>query len=111
MAIICLLPAIISSLIIFAHFYRMGSSVLIVAALLLPLFLFIRRRWALRTVQAYLLVGAVEWIRALFVFIEIYERAGMSWTRLAVILGAVILFTLCSALLLFCRPLNKRYPA
>lgn len=82
---------------------------LIVVALVVPLFLFIRRIWALRTVQIYLLIGALEWVRALFVFIEIYERASMSWTRLAVILGGVTFFTLCSALLLFYRPLKKRY--
>jgi len=109
MVIFCLLPVITSSLLIAAHFYRMGFAPLIFIALLLPLLILVRHRWAARTVQIYLFFAAVEWVRALLIFIEIYERAGMSWTRLAIILGGVALFTFGSAMIFFCRPLKNYF--
>jgi len=107
MVILCLLPIIVSSLLIAAHFYRMGSTILLLIALLLPLLLLVRQKWALNSVRIYLFIAAAEWIRALFAFIDIYEKNGLSWTRLSVILTGVALFTFCSALLLFCRPLKN----
>ncbi len=58
----------------------------------------IPRRWAARLVQIYLAIATLEWIRALFVYINIYERTGQSWFRLAIILGSVTVFTACSIL-------------
>jgi len=109
MVILCLLPAIVSSLLIAAHFYRMGSSLLIFIAFLFPLLILVRHQWAARAVQVYLLFAAAEWVRALLAFVDIYERAGVSWTRLAVILGAVALFTFCSAIFLSCRPVKSYF--
>ena len=109
MIILCLLPIVVSSLLIAAHFYRMGSTILAVIAVLLPLLLLIRHKLALNIVRIYLFIATAEWIRALFAFIEIYERGGLSWTRLSVILGGVALFTFSSALLLSCRPLTNYF--
>ncbi len=109
MVILCLLPIVVSSLLIAAHFYRMGSTILVFIALLLPLLLLVRQGWARSTIRIYLFIAAAEWIRSLFAFIEIYERSGLAWTRLSFILGGVALFTFSSALLLSCRPLKTYF--
>lgn len=109
MVIVFMLPAILSFGLISAHFFRMGSPVLIFVALIIPLFLFIRKKWAARLLQIYLLISAAEWLRTLFNFIEIYERAGMDWFRLAVILGLVTAFTLFSILPFFNSALKNYF--
>ncbi len=109
MIIVFLLPAILSSGLIAAHFFRMGSPVLILTALIIPLFLFVRRKWAARLLQVYLLIAAAEWLRTLLNLMEIYEKEGMSWIRLAVILGLVTAFTLFSILPFFSSVLKKYF--
>ncbi len=109
MIIVFLLPAILSFVLIAAHCFRMGSPVLILITLIIPLFLFVRKKWAAMTLQIYLLIAAVEWLRTLFSLMEIYKRAGMDWSRLAVILGLVTAFTLFSILPFFSSRLKKYY--
>ncbi|WP_457577607.1 hypothetical protein [Desulfomarina sp.] len=109
MVVVFLLPPVFSFALITAHFFRMGSPVLILIALVIPLFLFVRRKWAARLLQVYLLVAAAEWLRTLLNFMEIYERAGMDWGRLAVILGLVTAFTLLSIMPFFSSVLKKYF--
>jgi uncharacterized membrane protein HdeD (DUF308 family) len=59
---------------------------------------FIKRPWAARTVQVFLFLGGLEWIRTTVVIASERSEAGEPWVRMAVILGAVAVFTAVSAL-------------
>lgn len=106
-----LIPVVLSSLLLAAHWLRSGQSVLVLIALVAPLVLLIPRRWALRVVQIELALGALEWIRTAVVMVLAREAQGLPWARLAVILTAVILLTVSSAFVLDARPLKKRHPS
>ena len=104
-----LLPVILSFLLLGAHFYRAGlvpATVLCVAALFL---LFVPKPWVPRLFQAVLVLGAFEWLRTLYLFAQMRIAWGEPWTRLAVILGAVALFTALSGLVFRHRNLAARY--
>jgi hypothetical protein len=110
MNVVRLIPALLSALLLAAHFSRMGSPLLGVLALLLPAFLLIRREWAARLVQVALIYGAIEWVRALVFLVAERSAEGQPWTRVAIILGFVAVFTLSSALpFSLSRPLRRRY--
>ena len=104
-----LLPAILSLLLLGAHFYRAGWVVLTVACVLLLVTLFFRRAWVPRLLQLVLGLGALEWLRTLYVLAAERVAFGQPWGRLAMILGAVALFTALSALVFRSRGLKARY--
>ncbi len=97
MIILKLIPLILSSLLLGAHFLRADLTPLVFLALALPVFLLFKQQWATRLVQLCLVLGAVEWLRTLALFIADRRELGQPWTRLALILGAVALFTTLSA--------------
>lgn len=104
-----LLPVILSFLLLGAHFYRAGmlpATVLCVAVLFL---LFLRAPWIPRLFQVLLVLGGIEWLRTLYMFAAMRIAWGEPWTRLAVILGAVALFTALSGLVFRNRKLASRY--
>lgn len=109
MSLLCLLPVILSFLLIAAHFMRAGAYVLMGLALLLPLVLLFRRAWAARLVQVGLLLAAVEWMLTMWLGIQERQRFDEAWTRYAIILGSVTLFTVASAWCFFLPPLRRRY--
>lgn len=104
-----LIPVYISALLLSAHFMRLGFYTLTVFCLLFPFLLFVKSKWIARFVQIILVLGALEWIRTLFLYATEREAAGESWTRLAIILGSVALFTGGSALLFLLNSLKNRY--
>lgn len=103
------LAVVLAALVLAAHFYRARAVVLVAVALALPLLLLVRERWSARAAQAGLLLGAVEWVRALAFFAGQRMEAGRPWARLAVILGVVAILTGLSALAVRVPP--KREPA
>ena len=104
-----LLPVIISILLLSAHFMRAGQmAVTYVLIFILPLLL-IRKSWVPWVLQVTLLLGAVEWLRALVSFTQFRMEYGMPWTRMAIILVAVALFTAFSSLVFRNKALRKRY--
>ncbi|MEZ6191472.1 MAG: hypothetical protein R3C45_09310 [Phycisphaerales bacterium] len=109
MTIALLIPALLSFVLLGAHFLHHGSMTLMAAALATPLMLLVRRWWAARIVQAVLWVAALEWLRTGWVLAGQRMDAGAPWLRMAVILGAVALWTLGSALLLETPRLRRRY--
>ncbi|MGB3564856.1 MAG: hypothetical protein WBC09_17530, partial [Thermoanaerobaculia bacterium] len=62
-----------------------------------------------RIVQVVLFVGGFEWIRTLFMNIASRSDLGEPWMRMAVILGAVTLFTWGSLLVFRSPALRARY--
>jgi hypothetical protein len=93
---VALLLPVFSLVLLGAHFYRAGSLELVALVVALLALLTVRRPWAVRVVQVFLVLGTVEWIMTLgqLVFERAYtdQRVG----RLVLILAAVALFTAAS---------------
>ncbi|MGB5816297.1 MAG: hypothetical protein WBH85_18905 [Thermoanaerobaculia bacterium] len=104
-----LLPVVLSLLLLGAHFLRAGwlamAGALVALAVLAP----VPRPSMARIVQVVLFVGGFEWIRTLFMNIASRSDLGEPWMRMAVILGAVTLFTWGSLLVFRSPALRARY--
>ena len=90
--------AILSGLLLAAHFFRAGWYPLGVFGLLFPLLLLIKRTWATRTVQFFLILAGTEWLHTLIVIAAQRHETGQPWIRMAIILGVVVLLNVWSAL-------------
>ena len=104
-----LLPAVLSLVVLGAHFLRAGDPLMVGLVLVLLGLLGVRRRWAARAVQAALLLGTVEWIRTLARLAASRSRAGEPVMRLVLILGAVAAVTALSALVFGTARLKSWY--
>ncbi|MBI4848619.1 MAG: hypothetical protein HY808_08620 [Nitrospirae bacterium] len=104
-----LLPVILSLLLLGAHFFRAQIIILILLVLALLLILLIRRSWVPKLVQTALALGGIEWVRTLIAFVKMRQAEGVPWMRLALILGGVAAFTVCSGLVFRFRSLRERY--
>ena len=104
-----LLPVFISFLLIAAHFYRAGLAVSAYLLLSLLFLLLIRNVWVPRVIQVVLVLAALEWVRTLVNIAEVRIGMDMPWVRMAVILGAVALFTALSGLVFRSAALRSRY--
>ena len=109
MNVLRLFPVIFSFLILSAHFSRAGSPLLTIMFLLLPLLLFIEKAWVARLIQILLVIGSIEWIRALITYVSQRQSIDEPYMRLVIILGAVALFTGLSALVFRKQALKERY--
>lgn len=109
MNFIRILPVLLSSLILGAHFYRAGSMGLVLFSLLIPLILLVRSPWAVRIIQAGLIAGGIEWIITLVRLVSVRQAIGASWVRLSLILGAVAVMTFLSSLVFRSQSLRERY--
>jgi hypothetical protein len=109
MNLLRLLPVILSFLLLGAHSYRAGQVALTGLCVALPLLLFLRRSWVPLMFQALLVLGGLEWLRALYAFAAMRIAFGQPWTRLALILGAVALFTGLSGLVFRSPDLRRWY--
>lgn len=109
MVVALLIPAVLSCLLLAAHFLRQGSMFLTGVSLAVPLMLFIRHRSIVRLFQVVLAIAAMEWVRTMAVSAARRFDAGDPWQRMSIILGAVALWTIGSALLFETPPLRRRY--
>jgi len=109
MNILRLLPAILSLLLLAAHFFRNEMEVLTGVCVVLPLLLFFRERWVPSVIQVALILGVVEWLYTLYSFAQVRIAMDQPWTRLALILGTVALFTGLSTLVFRNRYIRQRY--
>ena len=106
-----LLPVFISFVLLAAHFFRAGQTVMVLLGLFLLLLLILRKSWVPWVLQVALLLGAVEWLRTLYFIAQMRIELGMPWIRMAIILGAVALFTAFSSLVFRSKALRNRYSA
>jgi hypothetical protein len=104
-----LTPAVLSLLVLAAHFSRHDVPVLPWVCVALPLLLIVRRPWVPRVMQLVLVVGAIEWLRTTVMLVGQRMDAGDPWLRMAVILIVVALVAAGSALLLETRRIRRRY--
>lgn len=102
-------PAIFCLLLLGAHFFRAGWLPLVIFYLSLVGLLFVKRDWVARLVQLSLVLGSLEWVRSLMVYVAERQAIGQPWKRLALILGTIALFTALSAIVFQCRSLKIRY--
>ena len=109
MNVVRLLPVLICTLLLAAHFYRAGYTGLVIMLVVSPLILFVRQPFSARIMQVILVAGGVEWVRTTIQFVTMRQSMGMPWIRLAVILGAVSLITFLSALVFRMKALQERY--
>ena len=109
MNFIKLLPVTLSFLLLAAHFYRAGQIIFVLVSLCLIVLMALRQYWVPRVTQVALLLGAAEWLHTLFKFVQVRMAYELPWTRLALILGGVALFTLMSALVFQSQALRLRY--
>ena len=103
------LPIVIASLLLGAHFLRWGEPGLVVVCLAMPLLLVVRRRWVPQVLTAGFLAGAVVWIHTGIEIVRYRIDQGAAWSRAAVIIGVVALFTALVPLLFRARSMRKRY--
>lgn len=109
MTFLKLLPVILSSLILGAHFSRANLLSLTILCVLILLILFIRASWVPRVLQLFLYLGTAEWLRTLFTLIDARQALNQEWLRMAVIIAAVALFTLLSTLVFRGKAIQERY--
>jgi hypothetical protein len=102
-------PVIFSLLLLAAHFFRGAHYAAVALMLLLLLSLLIRRDWVPLLLQGVLVLGAIEWLRTLITLVHMRMEFGAPWARLVIILGAVTIFTLASALVFWLPALRQRY--
>jgi hypothetical protein len=108
-AFLTLLPAILSYLVLGAHFLRGGHWVLVALCLALAGALAFRRRWVAILAQVTLVLAALEWVRTLLLLLEERRSLGEPYLRMVLILGGVAAFTLASAFLFHLPVLKRRY--
>ena len=106
-----LLPVILSILLLAAHFFRAGDNLYVLVLLVSLLLLVIKKSWVPWLLQVVLVLGAVEWLRTLMFVAQMRIEFGMPWTRMAIIMGAVAMFTAFSSLVFRGKTLRKRYSA
>ena len=104
-----LLPVMLSFLLLAAHFYRGGLPLVSAVCLAVPLLLFLRKARVPRLFQLLLVLGALEWLRSIYVLVSMRITFEQPWTRLALILGTVALFTLLSGLVFRNAALQRFY--
>ncbi len=99
MIILLASPIVLSALLLAAHFLRGGHAALVALSLAIPLLLLVRRPWAGWTISLSLSLGSLAWLFTLCQIAQQRLAMGEPWLRMALILGAVALFTGASALL------------
>jgi len=110
MALLLLLPPILSLLVFCGHLLREGMLLPIpLLFMMLPL-LFLAKGWVARLWQVVLMLASLEWVRTAVFSAAERQDAGEPWVRMVVILGAVAVFTFASALAFEMRPLDEIYP-
>lgn len=109
MIIFRLLPVIISFLLLAAHFSRADHTILVIITLMFPFLFFIKKRIILRIIQVVLIISGAEWIRAMLDYIEVRKAMGDDWTRLAIILSVVAIYTAASGLFLQNKKVMDKY--
>ena len=104
-----LLPAILALLVLAAHFYRAGLEFLVPACIGLVALTFVRLAWVPGAVALALALATGEWLRTLLLLAGERIEAGQPYARLVVILLAVALLTMLSALAVWSPKARRWY--
>lgn len=99
MTVLLLVPAVLSTLVLAAHFLRAGALPVVVLLIVVIPLLGLRRSWVPRLFQIILGLGALEWLRSLLALRSMRLALGQPHARMVAILGGVALFTALAAAL------------
>ncbi len=108
---VLLLPAIVSFLLLAAHFLRSANYLAVLGLLALVPLLALRRAWVRLVARATLWLGSAVWLYTIARFTAERLRLGQPYLRMVLILGAVALFTALAALAFGTRRLRAWYEA
>lgn len=111
MTFLLLLPTVLALLTLGAHYARYGLYPLTLFLLLMIGLLFVKRRWAARTLQVILCIAAFEWGGVLYDVARERAMEGRDARKSGIILGGTGLFTLLAAGLYQLPRLRRRYPS
>lgn len=100
---------VVSLILLGAHFLRYGNVFGLAVSLALVGLLFVRSPWAARIIQVGLVLGAIEWAHTLYGLVQMRLAHEAPVARMAAIIGAVIVVTLCSALVFQTKTLGRMY--
>jgi hypothetical protein len=103
-----LLPPVLSTLLLAAHFLRQGNLLAVAGLLALLPLLAVRRRWVPGVARLTLWLGAVVWLYTLVRFTAFRLRLDEPWLRMVLILGGVAVFTALSSLV-FSAPVLRAW--
>ncbi|MHB9134714.1 MAG: hypothetical protein ACYDBB_26885 [Armatimonadota bacterium] len=109
MTFVLLLPAALSSLMLGAHFLRVGHYAFVLLALAIIPLLFVRRPWAARIVQVAMVLGMAIWVQTTIQLIHARMVNGEPFYRMAAILGAVAAVAGLSAVLIQSKRLQRYF--
>ena len=109
MRILIFIPVVLSLLALGAHFMRFGNELGVVGCIVLLGLLFLRKPWVVRLQQVALVAGAFEWAHTLYYIVQARLAQGAPFTRLVVILAAVIAVTALSAVLFESKIMKRIY--
>jgi len=104
-----LIAPVLAILLLGASFFRAGNETLLVGCVLLLGLVAVPRPWAARIVQAALVLGAARWVMVAWMIGAARAAAAAPYLRMALILGAVALFTLLAALVFRSDRLRRFY--
>lgn len=100
---------IIAFLLLGASLLRAGNEIMLAACGLLLLLLAVPRPWAAWIAQIALVLAALRWLWLTWTLASMRAAAGVPYGRMALILGAVALFTLLAALVFRSARLRRYY--
>jgi hypothetical protein len=100
---------VVALLLLAGHFLRSFDLPFVVLFALFPLLPIVRRPWAVRVVQAALLLGVFEWVTTTVRILGERRATGEPAGRMLVIMGGVTGFTLLAALLLETAGPRRRF--
>ena len=101
MSFVLSIPAVLSLLVLAAHFLHNDSGWLpVVVSIALCGLLFSRNRWLLYAVQTVLILAAIEWVFTAQGLAQERQQMGLPWIRSAIILVSVALFNVAAAAML-----------
>jgi heme/copper-type cytochrome/quinol oxidase subunit 4 len=80
-----------------------------IISLIIPVLLLIKKRIIIRIIQIVLVLAGAEWIRAMLYYIDMRKSSEDDWTRLAIILSVVALYTAASGLFLQNKKILCKY--
>ena len=109
MSVLYLFPSITGLVLLGLHFFRNDNTFAMYLSVLVIFLVFVRRPWAARTLQTFLIIGAIEWVRTTVSLVIVRNENGEPFLRLAIILGAVALFTLFSALVFRTKRIKSHF--
>ena len=107
--LIRVIPLILASLLLAAHFLRDGNLVLTLLCGSFPLLLLIKKPWSWLAGQLFAYSGAVVWLYITVALVQQRIYWGMPWFRLVMILGGVAVFTSWAGYLLNAAPVKEKY--